>query len=112
MREPTREPLRERVRRFVAEYGAAGIAVYLVIHAATFFGAWAAIRGGWRPRGVGANASAVVMAYLFTSLTKVPRFAAAAALTPLVARGWARATGRRGGAGTRTESASPPPRTT
>jgi hypothetical protein len=86
--------MRERVRRFVAEYGAVGIGVYLVIHLATFFGAWTAIRGGWRPRGVGANASAVVMAYLFTSLTKVPRFAASAALTPLVARGWARVRGR------------------
>ena len=87
--------MRERVRRFLAEYGAAGLAVYLVIHAATFLGAWAAVRAGWRPRGVAANASAVVMAYVFTSLTKLPRFAAAAAVTPLVVRGWERATGRR-----------------
>ena len=41
-----REPLRERVRRFLAEYGAVGLAVYLVIHAATFVGAWAAVRAG------------------------------------------------------------------
>jgi hypothetical protein len=89
-----REPLPARARRFLAEYGAVGVVVYLVIHAATFFGAWAAIRAGWRPRGVGAHASAAVMAYLVTSLTKVPRFAAAAALTPVVARGWARVRGR------------------
>lgn len=82
--------MRERVRRYLAEYGAVGIVVYLAIYLATFLGAWAAIRGGWRPRGVAGNASAVVMAYVVTSLTKVPRFAAAAALTPLVARGWAR----------------------
>lgn len=87
---------RERARRFVADYGATGVAVYLAIHAATFFGAWAAIRAGWRPRGVGANASAVVMAYLFTSLTKLPRFALTAAVTPLVVRGWARLRGRPG----------------
>ncbi len=89
--------MRDRVRRFLAEYGAVGVVVYLVIHLGVFLGAWGAIRAGWRPRGVTGNASAVMAAYLFTSLTKVPRFAAAVALTPLVARGWERLTGRRAG---------------
>jgi hypothetical protein len=40
---------------------------------------------------------AVMGAYLVTSITKVPRFAATVAVTPLVARAWARVTGRRAG---------------
>jgi hypothetical protein len=86
--------MRERVRRFLAEYGAVGVAVYLVIYLGVFLSAWAALAAGWRPAGVAGGASAAVAAYLFTSLTKIPRFAAAVALTPLVARGWARVTGR------------------
>jgi hypothetical protein len=87
--------MRDRARRFLAQYGAVGVVVYLVIHLAVFVGAWAAIRAGWRPRGAAGNASAVMAAYLVTSLTKVPRFAAAVALTPAVARGWERVAGRR-----------------
>ncbi len=87
--------MRERVRRFLAEYGAVGVVVYLTIHLAVFFGAWAAIKAGWRPRGMGANVGAVMGAYLVTSVTKVPRFAAAAVVTPFVARAWERFTGRR-----------------
>ncbi len=86
--------MRDRVKRFLTEYGAVGVAVYLVIHLGVFVGAWAAVRAGWRPRGVAGNASAVVAAYLFTSITKVPRFAATVVVTPLVARVWERVTGR------------------
>jgi hypothetical protein len=89
--------MRDRVKRFLAEYGAVGVAVYLVIHLAVFFGAWAAIEAGWRPRGAAAEVGAVMGAYLVTSITKVPRFAATVAVTPLVARAWARVTGRRAG---------------
>jgi len=44
-----------------------------------------------------AEVGAVMGAYLVTSITKVPRFAATVAVTPLVARAWARVTGRRAG---------------
>ena len=87
--------MRDRVKRFLAEYGAVGIAVYLVIHLAVFVGAWAAIEAGWRPRGAAAEVGAVMGAYLVTSLTKVPRFAATVVITPVVARAWERITGRR-----------------
>lgn len=87
--------MRDRVRHFLAEYGAVGVAVYLAIHLLTFFGTWAALRAGWHPRSVTGSASAVVAAYLLTSLTKVPRFAATVVLTPFVARAWERLTGRR-----------------
>lgn len=86
--------MRDRVRRFLAEYGVVGIVVYLTIHLGVFLGAWAAIAAGWRPRGVAANASAVLGAYLVTSLTKVPRFAVTVVVTPFVARLWERLTGR------------------
>ena len=86
--------MRDRVKRFLAEYGAAGVAVYLVIHLGVFLGAWAAIEAGWRPRGAAANVGAVMGAYIVTSLTKVPRFAATVVITPLVARLWERVTGR------------------
>jgi hypothetical protein len=89
--------MRDRVRRFLAEYGVVGVVVYLAIHLAVFFGAWAAIEAGWRPRGVAAEVGAVVGAYLFTSLTKVPRFAVTVVVTPFVARAWERLTGRRVG---------------
>lgn len=86
--------MRERVKRFLAEYGAAGVVVYLAIHLAVFFGAWAAIEAGWRPSGAAANVGAAMGAYLVTSLTKVPRFAATVVVTPLVVRAWERVTGR------------------
>ena len=86
--------MRERVKRFLAEYGAAGVIVYLVIHLGVFFGAWAAIGAGWRPSGAAGNVGAAMGAYLVTSLTKVPRFAATVAVTPLVVRLWERVTGR------------------
>lgn len=85
-----RPPVRERVRRFLAEYGVVGVVVYLVIHAATFVGAWAAIRAGWHPRGTAGRAGAVMAAYLVTSVTKVPRLVLAMAATPFVARRWDR----------------------
>ena len=93
------------MKRFLAEYGAAGVAVYLVIHVGVFLGAWAAIEAGWRPRGAAANVGAVMSAYLVTSLTKLPRFAATVAVTPLVVRAWERVTGRP----RRRPAAGPPP---
>lgn len=90
---PAAAVMRARGQRFLAEYGAVGVAVYFAIYPSVFVAAWAAIAAGWRPRGVAGGGSAVV-AYLVTSLTKVPRLAAAAALTPTVARRWVRLTGR------------------
>ena len=87
--------MRDRVKRFLAEYGAVGVVVYLVIHLGVFVGAWAAIRAGWRPAGAAANVGAVMGAYLVTTLTKLPRFAATVVITPFVARLWERVSGRR-----------------
>jgi hypothetical protein len=87
--------VRDRVKQFFAEYGAAGVVVYLVIHVSVFLGLWAAIEAGWRPVGAAANAGAVVSAYAITSLTKVPRFAVTVLVTPFVVRLWERVTGRR-----------------
>lgn len=84
---PSRRPaFTERLKAFLEEYGPVGLGVYLLLTAAVFGGAWAALSLGLELGGVGGTAGTFAGAYAVHQLTKLPRFAATLALTPLVAR--------------------------
>ncbi|HJQ19905.1 MAG TPA: hypothetical protein VJ867_06100 [Gemmatimonadaceae bacterium] len=87
--------MRRTLKQILVEYGAVAVVVYLVIFFAVFFGFWAAIRFGWHPSGALANMGAVTAAYLATKVTQPLRIIGTLALTPLVARGVERFTGRK-----------------
>ena len=87
--------MRKTFKQILAEYGAVAAVVYFAIFFAVLFGFWAAIRTGWRPESASGSVGAFTAAYLATKLTQPVRIAATLALTPLVARLYERATGRR-----------------
>ena len=98
--------MRKTFNKLLAEYGAVFVVVYFTIFFGVFFGAWAGIRYGWDPRplvgriglnpnGIVANAGPWVIAYGVAKVTQPVRIAATLVLTPIVAKLWERATGRR-----------------
>jgi hypothetical protein len=100
--------VRKTYLRLLTEYGIVAVVVWFTLFFAVFLGAWAGIRYGWDPapvaaklgldpRGLVASTSNWLLAYVFTKLTTPVRAAVTLALTPLVARGYERVTGRKPG---------------
>ena len=86
--------MRKTAQQILTEYGAIGVVVYFTIFFAVLFGFWAAIRFGWRPTSAAGSVGTWTAAYLATKLTEPIRIGVTLALTPLVARGYERITGR------------------
>ncbi|MFZ5469399.1 MAG: hypothetical protein ACOZIN_08180 [Myxococcota bacterium] len=76
----------EKMKALLAEYGK----LLLIIHFSLFFLVWGAmivaILLGFQPEGAAAGTGTVFAAYAATQLTKPLRWAATAALTPLVSK--------------------------
>ena len=98
--------MRKTFNKLLAEYGAVFVVVYFTLFFGVLVGGWAAIRYGWDPRplvariglnpdGLVASAGPWVIAYGVAKVTQPVRIAATLVLTPVVARVWERATGRR-----------------
>lgn len=87
--------MRKKFTNLLAEYGVVALVLHYVIFAIVLVGSYLAIRSGWSPAGVTAKAGSWGAAYLFTKIVQIPRMAATAAMTPFVARGWERMTGRK-----------------
>jgi hypothetical protein len=93
--------MKKSYKDILAEYGAVAVVVYLAIFALWFAVCLVAIRlFGWRPTRIGSGVGVFVAAYLITKLFQPVRIAATLVLTPLVARGYERMTGRGRKAGT------------
>lgn len=98
--------MRKTFNKLLAEYGAVFVVVYFTIFFGVFLGAWAGIRYGWDPRplvariglnpnGIVASAGPWVIAYGVAKVTQPVRIAATLLLTPILAKVWERASGRR-----------------
>ena len=88
--------MRKTVKQLLAEYGAVAVVVYFAIFFAVLGGFWVAIRSGWRPESATGSVGAFAAAYVATKLTQPLRIAATLFLTPVAAKLYERATGRRG----------------
>ena len=89
--------MRKTATKLLAEYGIVAVIVYFSIALIVFIGAWAAIRVGWTPTSAAGQAGSFAAAYIVMKITQPLRIAATVLLTPLTARAWERATGRRNG---------------
>jgi hypothetical protein len=98
--------LRKTLKNVLAEYGAVALVLYLVIFGLTLGGVYFALKAGWAPASATGKASTFVAAYIITKLTQPFRIGATVILTPLVATGYERVTGR---AGRGLPSQDPPP---
>jgi hypothetical protein len=90
--------VRKTFKSILAEYGTTALVVYLVIFTVVLLGFWLGIRLGWQPESVVGNVGTFTAAYLATKVTQPLRIAATLVLTPITAKLWERATGRRPGA--------------
>lgn len=86
--------MRKTFKHILAEYGAVAVVVYFAIFFAVLGGFWLAIRTGWRPASAVGSAGAFTAAYLATKVTQPLRIAATLFLTPFVAKGYERVTGK------------------
>jgi hypothetical protein len=86
--------VRKTFKNILAEYGTTALVVYLVIFTLVLFGFWVGIRLGWQPESAAGNVGAFTAAYIATKVTQPLRIGATLLLTPLVAKGWERVTGR------------------
>ena len=102
-------PVRKTFKSILAEYGTTALVVYLVIFTVVLLGFWLGIRLGWQPESVVGNVGTFTAAYLATKVTQPLRIAATLVLTPITAKLWVRATGRRPGAAETAASAEPAP---
>ena len=98
--------MRKTFKNILAEYGTTALVVYLVIFSLVLLGFWVGIRLGWQPESAARNVGTFTAAYLATKVTQPLRIAATLVLTPLVAKGWERVTGRSPAVGS--EPAGPP----
>ncbi len=84
---PAAKPtLMARFKALLLEYGPVAFALYWLSFGLSMVGFWAAIRAGFKPEGVGAQAGTWGAAYVATQLIKPLRLGAVFVLTPLVAR--------------------------
>ena len=88
-------PVRKTIKEIFAKYGPIAVAVYFAIFFTALFGFWAAIHFGWRPASSSGEVGAFTAAYIATKVTQPLRIAATLALTPLIAKVYERALGRR-----------------
>jgi hypothetical protein len=91
--------MQKTFNNIITEYGPLALGIYLAIFGLVLFGAWTAINFGWQPESAAGSVGAFTAAYLTTKVTQPLRIGATLLLTPLVARGYARVSGRgaRGG---------------
>ena len=82
-------------RHVLAEYGVVALVLHYVIFGLVLGGAWLAMRAGWQPSSRIAGVGTWAAAYLVTKITQPVRIILTVALTPFVARGYERVTGRR-----------------
>ena len=82
-------------KHVLAEYGVVALVLHYVIFGVVLGGAWLAMRAGWQPSSRIAGVGTWAAAYLVTKITQPVRMIATVALTPFVARGYERVTGRR-----------------
>jgi hypothetical protein len=81
-----RPPIKERLKALVAEYGMLAIVVFIAISLLVFAGMYAAVSAGWRPESAAGTAGTLLTAYVAYRTTLLLRIAAAALVTPVVAR--------------------------
>lgn len=86
--------MRKTYQRIMAEYGTVAVVVYFSIFFLVLFSAWTAIHFGWQPQSVVGNVGSFTAAYLATKVTQPLRIASTLVLTPVIARGYERFTGR------------------
>ena len=82
--------MRKTLKAILAEYGAIAVVLYLTIFFVVFIGAYVAIRLGWGPTSVAANAGAWTAAYIVTKITQPLRIAGTVVLTTFLGRLWDR----------------------
>jgi Kef-type K+ transport system membrane component KefB len=82
--------MRKTLKSILAEYGAIAVVLYLTIFFVVFIGAYVAIRLGWGPSSVAANAGAWTAAYIVTKITQPLRIAGTVVLTTFLGRLWDR----------------------
>jgi hypothetical protein len=88
-------PVKKTVQNLLAEYGTVAVIVYFTIFFATLGGFWLAIRFGWRPSSAAGSVGTLAAAYIATKLTQPIRIGATLVVTPLIAKLYERARGRR-----------------
>ena len=88
--------VRKTLKEVLTEYGPVAVALYLVIFAIVLGVSYVAIRGGWAPESAAGKTGAFAAAYIVTKLTQPFRMVGTAALTPVVARLYARVRGAKG----------------
>ena len=82
--------MRKTLKAILAEYGAIAVVLYLTLFFVVFIGAYVAIRLGWGPSSVAANAGAWTAAYIVTKITQPLRIAGTVVLTTFLGRLWDR----------------------
>lgn len=82
--------MRKTLKGILAEYGAIAVVLYLTLFFLVFIGAYVAIRLGWGPSSVAANAGAWTAAYIVTKITQPLRIAGTVVLTTFLGRLWDR----------------------
>jgi hypothetical protein len=87
--------LKKTLKNILAEYGAVALVLYLAIFAIVLGSAYFALKAGWAPASATGKASTFVAAYIITKLTQPFRIGATVILTPLVARLYERAIGKK-----------------
>jgi hypothetical protein len=87
--------LKKTLKNVLAEYGAVALVLYLVIFALVLGGVYFALKAGWAPASATGKASTFIAAYVITKLTQPLRIGATIVLTPLVARLYERAIGKK-----------------
>lgn len=81
-------------KRVIAEYGVVALVIHYVIFAIVITGAYLAMNAGWQPSGRIAGVGTWAAAYLVAKITQPVRLVLTVALAPLVARLYARLSGR------------------
>src|SRR5687768_12867006 len=84
------QKVRDQFKQLIVEYGPVAVLTYFTIFGTVIGGAALAIKYGFKPESTAGEATVWGAAYLFARALLIPRLAATAALTPIVARGLAR----------------------
>ena len=82
----SRQPLGERLKQLLADYGPVALGVYVAIFGLVLVGFMVAISAGYDPEGVAGSAGLLGAAWVATKLTQPLRILATLALTPVVGR--------------------------
>lgn len=87
--------MKKRLESLLVEYGAIGLVTYLTSTCLVYVTLLLALQFGWRPSGAAATGGVWIAAYIGTKITQPFRIMGAIAVTPFLARGYEKLTGRR-----------------